>query len=302
MTAFNFKSVAATEFGVGLEEDQGQIFVLVPVDASVQTALLEMIVSTQEKMLESNYDPPLDYTPSNRYGAIGHLYLPLNDEMATQARFLHQANNLPVSAQAMSDPSKIFCYFARLVDSNGNRLTAVRRATQFKGILKNRLIQFATNALRLIADKVFKLDSDFDFLTDDQGVSILRVSGFEFVGQLQKAILAAVPSNIRLIQEDLPFVDFDPLQEYASRHPRAARYIASIRAQKEASNIDKTSLLKLCESTDVKVQEVKGKLVVQSASIMDFLGVLDRRLYQVELVKGSPESFRAANRSKISKQ
>jgi hypothetical protein len=26
---------------------------------------------------------------------------------------------------------------------------------------------------------------------------------------------------------------------------------------------------------------------------MDFLGVLDRRLYQLELVKGSPESFRA---------
>ena len=34
-------------------------------------------------------------------------------------------------------------------------------------------------------------------------------------------------------------------------------------------------------------------------SIMDFLGVLDRRLYEVELVKGSPESFRAASRSRI---
>ena len=33
-------------------------------------------------------------------------------------------------------------------------------------------------------------------------------------------------------------------------------------------------------------------------SIMDFLGVLDRRLYEVELVKGLPESFRAASRSR----
>jgi hypothetical protein len=146
---------------------------------------------------------------------------------------------------------------------------------------------------------VFKLDNDFDLLADDDGVSILRPSGFEFVGQLKEAILAAAPANVKLIQSDLLFVDFAPIEQYASKHPRAARYIASIRAQKEARNVDKASLLKLCENTGVKVQEVKGKLIVDDASVMDFLGVLDRRLYQVELVKGSPESFRAASRRRI---
>ena len=34
--AFDFKSVNATEFGVGSEENEGQRFVLVPVDGSVQ--------------------------------------------------------------------------------------------------------------------------------------------------------------------------------------------------------------------------------------------------------------------------
>jgi len=33
--------------------------------------------------------------------------------------------------------------------------------------------------------------------------------------------------------------------------------------------------------------------------MIDFLGVLDRRLYQVELIKGSPESFRDASRSRV---
>jgi hypothetical protein len=37
--AFDFKSVTTTEFGVGLEENEGQHFVLVPVDGSVQDAL-----------------------------------------------------------------------------------------------------------------------------------------------------------------------------------------------------------------------------------------------------------------------
>ena len=73
----------------------------------------------------------------------------------------------------------------------------------------------------------------------------------------------------------------------------------SIQVQKEAHNVEKASLLKLCTDTGVQVQEVKGKLIVEDGSIMDFLGVLDRRLYQV--VKDLPESFRAANRSKIEK-
>ena len=67
----------------------------------------------------------------------------------------------------------------------------------------------------------------------------------------------------------------------------------------EFDGIDKTALKKLCASTGVKIREEKGKIVVEDSSLMDFLGVLDRRLYQVELVKGSPESFRASSRSRI---
>ena len=296
--AFDFKTVAATEFGVGLEGNGEQQLVLVPVDPSVQNALREMAISTQNEMNEID-NPPHPYEPSQKYGSLEHLYLTLDDEMAAQIRILHQANNLPVNGKVMSDPSNVFCYFARMLDGKKRRLTAIRRATSFKGILKSRLVQFTTDALRLIPDKVFKLDNDFDLLADDDGVSILRPSGFEFVGQLKEAILAASPANVKLIQSDLSFVDFTPIQEYASKHPRAARYIASIRVQKEARNIDKASLLKLCENTGVKVQEIKGKLIIEDASVMDFLRVLDRRLYQVELVKGSPESFRAANRKRI---
>ena len=89
-------------------------------------------------------------------------------------------------------------------------------------------------------DKVFKLDSDFDMLVESTGISILRPSGFEFVGELQEAILGAAPANIKKIESDLPFVDFSSIESYATSHPRAARYLASIRVQKEAKNIDKT--------------------------------------------------------------
>ncbi len=146
---------------------------------------------------------------------------------------------------------------------------------------------------------MFKLDADFDLLIDSTNVHILRPSGFEFVGKLQEAVLAAAPENVKALQRDLKFVDFDRIEAYATTHPRAARYLASIRAQKETTNIDKTALKKLCKGTGVKILEASGKITVLDGHVMGFLEVLDRRRYQLELVGGSPERFKAASRRKL---
>jgi hypothetical protein len=188
-----------------------------------------------------------------------------------------------------------------MADSQGRHLTALRRATQFKGVLKSRLFQLMTDALRLIEDHVFKLDNDFDLLVDGRYVHILRPSGFEFTGKLQEAMLAAVPRNVGVIQRDLPYVEFSSIQDYASKHPRAARYLASIRAQKETNSIDKDALKKLCRDTGVEIQEINGTITVQEGHIMGFLEVLDRRRYELELVRGSPERFKASSRRKINR-
>ena len=296
---FNLNTATVIEFGVGIDAPEGQRFVLVPIDAEVQRALREMVITTREEMEEAE-GGPTTYDPSQKYGTQEHLILPLDDELAAHVLKIHTAENLPTEPTALSNPTNVFCYFARMSDGNGHRLTAVRRATAFKGVLKSRLLQLTTDALKLVQEKIFKLDRDFDLVIDDTGVQILRPAGFEFVGELEGAILGAIPKNLKAIRADLPYIDFTPIAAYATQHPRAARYLASIRVQQETNNIDKGHLKRLCKKTGVQISEVNGKLVVDPSSIMDFLGVLDRRLYQVELVKGSPESFRAASRSRIS--
>ena len=64
-------------------------------------------------------------------------------------------------------------------------------------------------------------------------------------------------------------------------------------------NIDKTALKKLCNSTGVDVSESKGKITISGGHEMAFLQVLDRRRYQLELVKDKPEKFVAASRKAI---
>jgi hypothetical protein len=295
---FDLGKVTVTEFGVGRDDANGQTFVTVPVDADVQAALREMVQATWDAMQKDTVDPPR-YEPSEKHGSTEYLFLPLADALASSVRELHEGVNLDIDASVLADPSDVFCYFARLTDNKKRHLTALRRATQFKGVLKSRLLRFVTDALKLIEDRVFKLDSDFDLLVDSKDVHILRPSGFEFAGHLQEAILAAVPQNVAAIQKDLAFVDFAAVRDYAGAHPRAARYLASIRAQKETKNIDKSALKKLCKDTGVEVTESKGKVIVDRGHVIGFLEVLDRRRYELELVKGSPERFRAASRRKI---
>ncbi|MDQ7088940.1 MAG: hypothetical protein Q9Q13_14270 [Acidobacteriota bacterium] len=65
----------------------------------------------------------------------------------------------------LDEPSEIFLlHFARLTDNKNRRLTALRRASQFKGVLKKRLIRWLDDTLKIIEDSVFKLDNDFDLL------------------------------------------------------------------------------------------------------------------------------------------
>ena len=75
--------------------------------------------------------------------------------------------------------------------------------------------------------------------------------------------------------------------------------IGTTSAQFLGGLIDQGKLKRACDHFNVKTKTVHGKLVVDSDSIMGFLYLLDRRLYQVELVKDSPESFLAASRSRI---
>jgi hypothetical protein len=295
---FNLDQVKTVEFGVGLESGKEQSFKLVHTDADVQKALKEMAADTWGR-LEGNEGEPAEYQPSEKFGSTEYVYLDLNDELAAMVKSLHTANNMDSDTKALKDLDAVFCYFARFTDDKKRRLTAIRRAGQFKGVVKDRLIRVSTDALKLVKEQVFRLDIDFDLLADGKNVHILRPSGFEFAANLQGKILAAVPQNLKKIAKDLSYVDFGGIEAYAIKHPRAARYLASIKSQKETKDIDKNRLLAQCAAGGVAVKEVGGKIIVEQDHALGFLEVLDRRRYLIELVVGSPERFKASSRAKL---
>ena len=293
---FEREQIRFTQFGVGRNHSVEPRFNFVRADKDVQSVISDMVTSTVQA-LENASDEGRPYDPAEKFGSTEHLYLPLSDEMAEPFRYLHEAN-IEMVTDALGDIERIFCYFARLVDEDGNRLTALRRSTYFKSLGKGRIIQITSDTLGLVNNPLFKLDKDFDLLIDANQVHILRPSGFEYIGRLQEAIQNAVPQNIRKIKNDIPYINWKPIEGYAMTHARAARYLASIKAWSQ--QVDKTALMSLCASTGVVIEEsLNGELIVDEKNIMGLLEVLDRRRYENELVLGSPERFRAASRSRI---
>jgi hypothetical protein len=295
---FDLNAITLTEFGLGRDNQVDNPFTVIPVDNDVQIALQSM-AQTTEAMMKKNADKPTLYEPSEKYGSLEYLYLSLANGMVSEIKLLHEAINLEIDTGALLDHDNIFCYFARFKDKKGESLTAFRRATQFKGILKRRLIHILDDTLKFVKDNVFKLDNNFDFLVDSENIYILRPSSFEFAGKLGNAILGAVPKNIEIIKKELPFVDFEGISEYAKGHTRAARYLASILMKKEIKDIDKKALLTQCKKTMVSISSAGGKLIINKGSEMGFLEVLDRRRYEVNLIKGNPEKFKAGSRTQL---
>ena len=294
---FDFERIVTTEFGVGLDDFDRTTFVTVPVNGDVQDVLSDMARSTWYSMQEME-DDPAPYQAGEKYGSSEYLVVSANSNFDDAIRELHAAGQLTVNANALGEPDRVFCYFARFMDNQDRRLTAMRRASQFKGLLKPRKIRLVSDALVLVEDDIFKLDTDFDLLIDSEMTHILRPSSFEHLCHLKKEILRAVPNNVASIQRDLPFVDLEGVGRYAAIHSRAARYLASIRSH-DLAGISRGALVGLCSSTGVEVDGSNGRIVVSDGHVMGFLEVLDRRRYEVELVAGRPEQFKAASRRRI---
>ena len=298
---FNLDQITTTEFGVGRDRTGQPTFTLMSVNGQVQQVLLEMVRATISG-LEQNEDGSAEYNPAEKYASREYLYLPIDDAMAETYHDLHNANNMDLDNNGRNNMSNVFCYFARFRDGDGKRLTALRRAGQFKSLGRSRLVSWLDDSLRVVNDSIFKLDSDFDLLVDSEYVSILRPSGFEYSGQLQEAVLQAVPNNIAIIRADLPFIDWTTVEDYAGEHPRAARYLASIRSQGWTQNINQNALAEWCAATEVEVQVIDGQVTVEEGHVMGFLEVLDRRRLQSRLIPDLPEYFRASSRERIQPQ
>lgn len=294
---FDFTTIEAVTFGVGRRNSRGVRFFNVPIARNVREELSDMAMETVAGMQKVS-ESPGTYEPSQRYGALEHLTLQLDDPLAGLFNNLFQTDSFEAGgASVLREPRGVFCYVCRFVDGDDRKLVGVRRSQSFRGALRKKhlILPLVADELRMVDDHLFRLDSDFDVLIDDQQVCVFRPGGFEAIGSLQAVIKNAAVDNIQALHDGLPFVRITGVTARTITLTMARQLASVIRQSSDGITLD--SLRAACDTNSVDYNVVDGKLEFESNSASDLLDILDRRLYVDDLVPGDPRRYRASNRN-----
>src|SRR5690554_4759109 len=138
------------EFGLALFIDNEESYIRIPVDNTVKESLVDM-----RKEFYTQYDTgeeePEIFLPSEKYASTERLRVNLNEDYLKSIRGLYQNTNISIVSKDLGDVAeKIGYYFAVFYSNHGNRELAIKRSSQFKGLLKkkNKLVRLFDDTLK----------------------------------------------------------------------------------------------------------------------------------------------------------
>lgn len=296
---FDFDRIQSVEFCVSVATNGGaHVNYLVPIDQSVQDALKQVLNSTLAD-IEPNDGDWSPYELSEKYGSRESLRADITAPEMAAVRALHQEEGWEINARALGNPTKIAYYFGVFRDNRGRKLIGVRQATQFKGAFKGHFLSVIDDTLRMVADRVFKLDNQFDFLVTARYVYILHPAGFERIAEIEEFASTKAKEMTLALGETVKFMDFSGLSEYVGGHKRAARLVAALHARGDLNVIKRAMFCKSADETGVVLEKAGRKLAPGKGSEIACLELLDNRRYTTTLKPGPKPAFVASSRRPV---
>jgi len=294
---FSANEVRSVDFGLCHELPEGERYTFVPVDSAVKAVLKEMLDATVSALRvgDGKWDT---FELAEKYGSVERLTVRLDQPCTAKLRALFAAENLQVNASAIKGTDTLAYYFATFRDGRNRKLMGIRRATQFKGVIKarNRLVRLLDDSLKLVDDDIFKLDQDYDYLLTGDHVWILRPAGFVYTAGIEDVIAERVTEMVTDLDCDLPTVCFSALSDWISSHRRASRLVAALHSRKDLPKTSMKRLKALCKENGIEVGTKNGRIIPQEGFEMAFLEMLDRRRYRISLVDNETELYVALGR------
>ncbi|MDP2780394.1 Kiwa anti-phage protein KwaB-like domain-containing protein [Devosia sp.] len=292
-------SIASVNFGIGLRSNSDLYFV--PTNGGFKTALKEMTVSTVAALNAAEGDWQ-EYDISEDYGARRRVYCKRDNEYMTVFSTLFDAGALDDLTNLSDHVNDIEYYFTEITDDQNRRMVGVRKATQFKGTVKakNRLARMINDTLSIIEDTVFKLDNEFDVLVTDAHVYILNDAKMQHLGEITSRVAATAKDKIQVVEDTITFLDLSRIKEKIEKHPRVARYAASIAQTPNIGNFQRAKIEELARQHGIVFKELDtGKLQCRVQDEAKLMELLDARRYHLDLANNGGDPYRATGRQKV---
>lgn len=296
MAIEDFRSI---EFGICIEGNEGEEFYRIPIDDSVRESLSDMYDAFYESY-DSVEGEAEEFQASEKYASTEKLSMQLNQDSLESIRALYNEDAIQVNAINLSTvASSIVYYFAIFRVGPRTKKIAIKRPSQFKGLLKKKLIHFMDDTLQVIPDDVFKLDYDFDFIITRNNIEILHPMGFIFIANIDEEIQRTAVEATQALSERIAFIDFNSIAPFVETSKTAAKLISSIKSRDDLEQTSQQKLMRTCRALGINVRVRRGLVVPEDADILNFLHVLDRREYVVDVTEQAPEIYIAASRKKV---
>jgi Domain of unknown function (DUF4868) len=296
---FAFNQIQSVEFCVNVRTNgSSRTNYLMPIDRSVQDALKQVLDATLVA-IEPEDGRWNAYELSEKHASKESLRADLTAGPMASVRALHEEEGWDINAGALADPKKLIYYFGVFRDNRHRRLTGVRQATQFKGAFRARFLTVIDNALRMVPDRVFKLDDQFDFLITGQHVYILHPAGFERIAEIEEFAATKAQQMTLALGSKIKFINFNELAIYVAKHKRGARLVAALNERSDLHAIQRAMFVKSAKETGVELENIGGKFVPAKGSEIGLLEMLDDRRYTTALKPGPRPAFVASSRRRI---
>ncbi|SMH45423.1 Kiwa anti-phage protein KwaB-like domain-containing protein [Mesorhizobium australicum] len=292
-------NIASVNFGIALRSNGNLYFV--PTDGGLKDALKEMIATTVALLNAAQGDWQA-YDISEDYGQRRRIYCDRDNEYMAVFSTLFDAGALEDLTNLPDHVNDIDYYFAEITDVQSRRMVGVRKATQFKGTVKakNRLVRMTNDTLSIIEDTVFKLDNEFDLLITDAHVYILNDSKMQQLADIISLVAATAKDKVQTIEDTITFLDLSRIKEKIEKHPRVARYAASIAQNPLIANFQRAKVESLAQQHGIVFKELEtGKLQCRVQDEAKLMELLDARRYHLDLADNGGDPYRATGRQKV---
>lgn len=299
---FDFKNIENVELSLKVTTNEVDFFQSPPTDAGIKTTLKSMLTDTIKHFEESENEIE-EFDISENYGTTATLKTSIQDgELYKKIHTIRDSDDAALNGDIIQNPKNIPYYRVKFHDNQGNVIVGVRIATYFKSILKQRqrIVRWVDDSLTSFEDTLFKLDNDFDFVIAKNEVFVYRPKNFENIANLDEELLKTAATRVDVLARSLKFVDFSGIEKKTSESKRAAKLVLALASREDLADISESNILKNADETNLVFEKNEaGQIVPKKGSEQDFLELLDRRRYAIELVDGTTEIYRAPSRKKV---
>lgn len=130
-------------------------------------------------------------------------------------------------------------------------------------------------------------------------IEILRPTSFALLAEMDDQLLSAAVTNTVKLQEQMTFIKFDDvISNFVnnSKSKTAAKLIASICCRDDLNRTVKDKLVEHCRSLGVNLTHQDNVIQPLENHVIDFLRILDRREYNIDLTDSAAEIYVAPSR------